>query len=575
MKNNPDVKINKEMLKDMSLYADMLIIKNDRMALKKYIDDLVNKEITFDDKADEVQFLYTIGNCYQALYHIRDMDWFSDELSKAAIFFRRSLDVANKILTPSRDVRYLISCIETNLANSLKDQGRLFCCIPYLNSAIKQHNPIAMISIAQNELHLASALYDPSHEEYHLFIAYKHIVQGLKYKEFLFEEQQEAFHEDGSLMRFKRWFEENFNQSSFEIYENEKYDYESRKQKEYLSWCAKHTLFINDLNDVLNSEIVYQDIITLPNLRYNLNQSLSMHESLMYHGNFDELKNEYCYARYLFHTAVSIPFDTKHFFNDTYPHVNDMSHSITNLKSSHYKTAFRVLYSLFDKIAYLLHRFLKLNDIKDDSKISFDAIFRDITKRNKWVPHPLLKESSNPFIHALFYILKDIRDVKDATPTTRWLDPDAKLFTEIRNAIEHRSLKIVDDFGYTLTKSDSELRNVYLDNYRSEKEQYEIELIQVHREIKNTKDSTQLEKLNELKSSLQLKKDKLDELIDEQVRMSSHSMLITVSEIESRTFTLMKLARNSIIYLSLALHVEEKNRPEPDGFIMPMDVPLK
>ncbi|QUG49702.1 hypothetical protein KDU73_17315 [Klebsiella michiganensis] len=37
--------------------------------------------------------------------------------------------------------------------------------------------------------------------------------------------------------------------------------------------------------------------------------------------------------------------------------------------------------------------------------------------------------------------------------------------------------------------------------------------------------------------------------------MSTHSLLITISEFESRTLTLMKLARNSIIYLSLALHL--------------------
>ena len=41
-----------------------------------------------------------------------------------------------------------------------------------------------------------------------------------------------------------------------------------------------------------------------------------------------------------------------------------MSHSITNLKASHYKSAFRTLYSLFDKIAYFINRFFDLNDIK-------------------------------------------------------------------------------------------------------------------------------------------------------------------------------------------------------------------
>jgi hypothetical protein len=37
----------------------------------------------------------------------------------------------------------------------------------------------------------------------------------------------------------------------------------------------------------------------------------------------------------------------------------------------------------------------------------------------------------------------------------------------------------------------------------------------------------------------------------------------------------MKLARNSIMYLSLALHVEEDSKPKGDELIMSTEVPLK
>lgn len=400
----------------------------------------------------------------------------------------------------------------------------------------------------------------------------------MKYKKYLYEEQQVAFHENGELMRFKNWFESNFTESSFSEFEAQSYDFDTRKQKHYLAWCGDNNLFINDLNDVLCSEVVYQDIISLPSFSYKLNQSLSMHETLMYHGNFDELKNDYCYARYIFYAALNIPHDKKHFFNDTYPHIEDMSHSITNLKSNHYKSAFRTLYSLFDKISYFLHRFLELNDIKDDNKITFDAIFKDISKKNAWVPHPRLKKSKNSFIHALFYILKDIRDVKDATPTTRWLDPEAKSFTEIRNALEHRSLKIVDDFGYTLTQSDKEYTSAQLKKYIVERDQCILDLKKIHYEAKdmrNEKDSNNVATIANRKSALESKKKELESLIHEQKKLSTHSLLITVSEFESRTLTLMKIARNSIIYLSLALHLEEKSKPSSDGLVMPTVVPLR
>ncbi|MDR6348510.1 LA2681 family HEPN domain-containing protein [Pantoea sp. SORGH_AS_0659] len=577
MNDNESTQLNKDALEKISLKADKLILENDRLQLEKYAKQLTDARYIFADMIDEAQFLYVIGNCFQCLYQHREMEWYSDDLSKATIFFRKSLIAIKKLTFHDHETLYLKSCIETNLANSLSAQGRALCCIPLWDKAIGRNNPIAMICKAQNELYLAKMLYDPGHKEYHLYVAYKLISKGLEYRKYLYNEQQVAFHEDGELMKFKIWFEGEFSESSFIEFEAQSYEFETRKQKHYLAWCGEKRLFINDLNDVLSSEVAYQDIISLPNFSYKLNQSLSMHEMLMYHGNFDELKNDYCYSRYLFYSALNIPNDSNHFFNDTYPHVDDMSHSLTNLKSSHYKSAFKTLYSLFDKISYFLHRFLNLNDIKDDKKINFDAIFRD-TKKKGWVPHPRLKMSKNPFIHALFYILKDIRDVDDATPTARWLDPEAKSFSEIRNALEHRSLKIIDDFGCKFTQSDKEYISSQLNKLMIEKEQCITDLKNLYHEIKQLRKEnnlTDLAKLVNINSALEIKKKELDSLIDEQHRLSSHSLLITVSKFESRTLTLMKLARNSLIYLSLALHFEEQSKPKSDGLVMPTVVPLK
>ncbi|WP_332593793.1 LA2681 family HEPN domain-containing protein [Citrobacter sp.] len=69
-----------------------------------------------------------------------------------------------------------------------------------------------------------------------------------------------------------------------------------------------------------------------------------MHEELAYHGNYDELKNDYYYARYLFFSSKDIPNKTSHMYNSTFQHVDDMSHSINNLKVAQLKSAFRVVY---------------------------------------------------------------------------------------------------------------------------------------------------------------------------------------------------------------------------------------
>ena len=571
--------LSSNIIKELSLKADEFLIDHDHEKLKELMDLLLEDEYTFESLVDEAQFYYMLGNCCQELFSYHTLDWFSDELSKSVIFFRKALYAVQKIEQPTDEELYLQSCIETNLGNDLSTQGRAFCCIPFWDNAFeRKQNPVSIISKANHELFVAHCVYDPGHRNYHYFIAYQLIILGLENQDNLYPEQKSAYSVDGNLMRFKAWFENHYKLEDFDDFELFEGQSDTKKQSEYLKWCGDNRLFLNDLNDVSVSEIVYQDIMTLPSFSQKLNPSLLMHEELMYHGNFDELKNDYCYARYLTFSAKNMPSGEKHFFNDTYPHVNDMSHSFTGLKASHYKSAFRTLYSIFDKIAYFINRFFDLNSIEHDRKISFDNIFRELKNTKKWKPHRKLKESQNCFIHALFYILKDIRDVKDSTSVCCWLDPDAKAFSEIRNAIEHRSLKIVDDFGHSLIHSDIERRQLQAEQKNSEVDNYLACLEEVYDEIALAKKAQNIDLKVELEAKKQLLASKLCQVqaeLYEQQKLSSHSMLIKESEFESRLMTLMALARNSIMYLSLAIHREEQINADKDLLKVPLEVPLK
>lgn len=571
--------LNSNTLKELSLKADEFLIAHDHEKLKTFLESLLDVDYKFENLVDEAQFYYILGNCSQELFSYHKVDWFSDDLSKSVIFFRKALYVIRQINCPTDEELFLQSCIETNLGNNLSSQGRAFCCIPLWDNAFKsKQNPVSIISKASNELFLASNVYDPSHKYYHYFTAYQLINLGLEHLAHLYPEQRIAYSTDSNFMNFKAWFEDNFKPEDFDYFDSFKEDIETRKQGEYLKWCGDNALFINDLNDTCVSEIVYQDIMTLPSFSQQINLALSMHEELNYHGNFDELKNDYCYARYLIFSAKNIPSDHEHFFNKTYPHVDDMAHSITNLKASHYKSAFRTLYSLFDKIAYFINRFFGLNDIENDHKISFDSIFRDLKSGQNWKPHIKLKDSQNCFIHALFYILKDIRDVKDSTSVSRWLDPEAKAFSEIRNAIEHRSLKIVDDFGYNLTQLDKAFRQSQLEKLNGEIEDFEVQLQELYGEIASAKKARNDALKSELEDKKQLFYKELHRnrsKVKEQQKLSSHSLLIKESEFESRLMTLMKITRNSIMYLSLAIHAQEQNKPNNGALMMHKEVPLK
>lgn len=435
------------------------------------------------------------------------------------------------------------------------------------------------MSKANNELFLGQSLYDNGHSEYHFLVAYELVNKGIENIDGLYPEQRIPLEEGGQLFNFKKWFEGTFEISAFDYFKEHNEEYTSSKHKQYLEWCAKNRLFLNDLNDVCEYPIVYQDVFSLPSFIQSLNSSLTMHEELAYHGNYDELKNDYCYARYLFFSSQDIPNETSHMYNSTFQQVDDMSHSINNLKVAQLKSAFRAVYSIFDKVAYLISRFFNLNDLKHDKKISIDNLFRDFTGKNngEWKPHKKLKDSDNHFIHALFYILKDIRKVGNSDTVTKWLDPNAVAFADIRNAMEHRSLKIADDFGYELATS---YNSYHADEYKKKQELVHTllnEINQIELQLKQTKEDNNTELLGQLQNQIEKLNTQLEKVksnIDEKKKLSSHSLLIPIRQFESRLMQLITLARNSIMYLSLAIHFEERKRPK-DGLYMPREVPLK
>jgi len=557
-------------IEELSLEVDGFLNVKDHNALESLSELLLATDHTFESIFVEANYLYVLGNIFQEIFSYSNQEWFSDNLSRSVIFFRRALYVIRKIERPTDESIYLKSCIETNLGNTLSSQGRAFCCIPFWNNAIEQAgNPVAVISKANNSLFISHSVYDPGHSAYHYFTAYKLINYGLENPEGLYPEQTVAYAEESNFIKFKEWFENTYDIESFKMISDFKTPVNSRKEQSYLNWCGKNNLFINDLTDEDCSEISYQDILSLPSFSCSINPALTMSEELAYHGNFDELKNDYCYGRYLFFSAKNIPSDQPHFFNNTYPHVDDMCHTITNLKASQYKSAFRTLYSLFDKIAHFINRFFDLNDLKYDHRISFDSIFKELKDSKQWQPHPKLKESKNHFLHALFYILKDLRDVKDSTSISKWLDPDAKAFSEIRNALEHRSLKIVDDFGHTLNTSHDTYRIPEIKKLLKEAEALESSLKLAA--ASNNKGSDPSDGRH---NSMQDKLNKTLSRIREQKKLESHSLIITESEFETRLMSLMTLARNSIMYLSLAIHLDEKTKPKT-GLTMSREIPLK
>lgn len=89
-----------------------------------------------------------------------------------------------------------------------------------------------------------------------------------------------------------------------------------------------------------------------------------------------------------------------------------------------------------------------------------------------------------------FFILQDLRDVEGHESVSQWVDPDTKAFSEIRNAIEHRSLVIVDGEIYDLSVNYNAYAQMKSEELDKELSDLGNELETVYQSIKAAKKST-------------------------------------------------------------------------------------
>lgn len=134
--------------------------------------------------------------------------------------------------------------------------------------------------------------------------------------------------------------------------------------------------------------------------------------------------------------------------------------------------------------------------------------------------------------------------------------------------MEHRAFKLVDAVCH---------HNVN-DNY-NEIEEHEKELAKVRQDIKHV--TKQLVTSPENKTELERQLEKLKRLeinlnkdLHEKERMSTYSVIVGVEEFELLTMKLLTLAKDALVYLSLAIHHEESQQNQ-GNIAIPCPIPKK
>lgn len=167
---------------------------------------------------------------------------------------------------------------------------------------------------------------------------------------------------------------------------------QNNEATEYFTWVSNNGLTLNIVNDIKYSCFTGKGSLHLPPIIANTEEKYPR-----YHGIFNQIKQEYISSRYLLYDGI---FGNETHFSDSGVHlINTLDYPVYSINVEKVKSAYRSIYSLFDRIAYLLNDYFELGI--SDRGVSFNAIWRKDSKLNNYA-------DKNNLLEALNWIKKDL-----------------------------------------------------------------------------------------------------------------------------------------------------------------------
>ncbi len=429
-------------------------------------------------------------------------NWEQEEIDQEIIALRKALKVGRDAQVPQKRICQIL----TNLGNLHDEIGRFVDAIEYWNEALKIDPGFGMA--LGNRGHglfcYSLVLYDGGHKAVFLRQAYKDMQGALKLP-LEYDAVGTKFQE--LTAKIEKALDKDFLDSSNDL---EGFTLgESDAEVRYRNWCLENVLFLNPLNDLGDYSIGARDVLSTPSI------TVDLYEPPSYQGFFNQIKQEYISARYLYYEGIVST--EPHFADKGVLLLNTLDYPEYSIALEKEKVSFRMAYSILDKLGYFLNDYLRLS-IRQN-RVSLRTLWYKKQNNRKGLRDEFVKRENWP-LRGLFWLSKDLYERKSSYKEV--LNPDAQEIALIRNHIEHKYLKIHSFFwGPNKPEGPS---------------------------------------------------DKMFKMLYDSLAYS-----VNRTDFEEKALRLLKIARSAIIYLSLAIHVEEKarerlrNKSVPVG-MLPMDI---
>ena len=378
---------------------------------------------------------YFLGNAWSNLRLLADRDvwdWEQPELAHETFHFRMALRDEGVSQLPDQRVCQVL----TNLGSAMSQIGRPVEAVDYWDRALDRIPCFSMARGAKGYglSYYATSVYDNGHKHLILQLAYEELRQALspEMRKYMEGNAHKAFE------KVKKDIEEYLEPCCLGE-DSELHDFSlggSDEEANYRRWCLDNRLFLNPLNDLGSYPIAAADVLMLPTLITNHQEGPSGPSLL---GLYNQLKQEFVSARYLYYEGIQPQY--VHFSDKDVRLYDTLDYPSYSLAVEKMKVAYRMVYSVLDKAAFFLNHYLGLD--VPGHKVTFKTVWYEEQSKKKGLA-PTLQEMRNWPLRGLFWLSKDLYE--DAPDFQDALEPDAQEWRNIRNGLEHRYLKLHEDF---------------------------------------------------------------------------------------------------------------------------------
>lgn len=219
----------------------------------------------------------------------------------------------------------------------------------------------------------------------------------------------------------------------------------NRAERAYRRWSVEHRLFVNPLNDVVDGPVAAEDYLVLPPLTVS-HDTPGMPPVI---GLFNQMKQEYAFARLMLYESVTATSEDRIHFADRRVRLsNTLDYPSYSMATEKMRTAFRLAYGLLDKVGYFINDYWKLGT--PVHRVGFRSVWYADGDAREGLNDRFSAYENWPLL-GLFWLSKDLFEQKMQKVT----NPDARELYILRNHLEHKYLHITHGWAASATDRSS------------------------------------------------------------------------------------------------------------------------